>query len=273
MSTKLGVEIEKIDTWPSDLLKLATQNKNIIISYQLESKRIDYRCRQDVVVRSRPPVNEYKIGYDNLVRTAHEILNKHNIIGYHCTRLTLSEINTIHLEGMKVLSSELIRSRLTFAHTQGYLSQAEFEYLTNLCNLHGTRTDKLWFCPNRSTLKDCSAVYRLFRSWGGEAMYCGHENDDRISATLRSIGIPCIVKCSLPILDVDRYPPDYAARFLSFFISGEVEYPEPPVGFDMCIERDLKASEVLDIIDMHNSAFEALTDYRNWNKQCKIHQQ
>ncbi|SEP47298.1 hypothetical protein SAMN04490178_1441 [Propionispora vibrioides] len=278
MPTKLDVEIEKIDTWPTDFLEVATQNKKLILFYHQESKRIDYLCREDVVLRTRPPVNKYKNGYDTLVQSLNEVLNKYNIIGYHCTRLTPTEISAIYREGMKVLSPDLIRSRLNSAREHGHLSQTEFEYLANspkikanLHNLHGTRTGNLWFCPNRSTLKECSAVYRLFRSWGGEAMYCGHENDGHILGTLRTIGVPCIVKCSIPISDADQYPPNYVERFLSYFISKDIEYPEPSAGFDMYIKRDLKVSEVLKVIDLFNPTFEALTDCKAWHEQCKIH--
>ncbi|MCD4782881.1 MAG: hypothetical protein K8T10_03510 [Candidatus Eremiobacteraeota bacterium] len=113
-------------------------------------------------------------------------------------------------------------------------------------------------------------MYRLFKYWGGEAVYGGHENDPIISNTLKLIGSPCIIKCSVPISEVDKNPPDFCKRFLSYFISNDIEYPEPPASFDMYTERDLKSIEVLEIIEKSNPVFRDLTDHMNWPEDYEV---
>jgi len=271
------VEIEDITSWPRDFFEIAIEKKNLLVSYHREAKHIDALCREDVVLRCKPPKNIHEDEYENLVRRLEDILNLHNIVSYHCTRLTEYEISEIRRGGMKVLSPELVQKRLINARDQNHLSREEYDYFVSSSQVQSnlsherSRTGMSWLCPNRSTLKECSGVYRLFRSWGGEALYWGHEKDDQISVTLRRIGIPCIVKCSLPFRDAEPYHPSYAKRFLSYLISGEVEYPDPPAEFDMRIRRDLIASEVLEIIDIFNPKFGEFTDYKSWDEQCQIH--
>jgi hypothetical protein len=57
---------------------------------------------------------------------------------------------------------------------------------------------------------------------------------------------------------------------ISFMISSDIEYPEPPYAFDMCVKRDLVATEVKDIIKISDPRFEDLTGHSNWPIQFKI---
>lgn len=277
MSSFLPVEIENITSWPKDFYEIASDHKEFLYSYHREEKRIDSLCRDDVLLRARPPINVYANKYKSLVDQLDTILNSHKIVGYHCTRLTKHEIDNIKKEGMKILSEQLIQQRLANAFSQNHLSRQEYEYLTksssvvsNLNNKCGDRTGMIWFCPNRSTLKNNGAVHRLFRSWGGEALYRGHEEDNQISNTLRKTGVPCIVKCQIPFKDAKHFHSSFAERFLSHMISKLISYPEPSSFFDMLLNRDLLKNDVLEIIEITNPAFEILTEYTSWDERCRI---
>jgi hypothetical protein len=128
----------------------------------------------------------------------------------------------------------------------------------------------IWFCPNRSTLQDASGVYRLFRSWGGESVYVGHEDDQSISAALGCIGTPCIVICAIPFPCDAPYHPKFAARFLSQVIADDIEYPEPTARFDLCTRQNVQASEILEIIEFADLRFETLTRYSTWAERYWI---
>ena len=128
----------------------------------------------------------------------------------------------------------------------------------------------IWFCPNRTTLQDCSAVYRLFRSWGGEAVYNGQEEDPKIADTLARIGTPCIVKCAIPFSRAKQFSRVFAPRFLSQLVSDEIEYPEPPPRFDLYTEEDVRPSEVLEIIEFKDQRFATLTKCSDWDAHYRI---
>ncbi len=64
----------------------------------------------------------------------------------------------------------------------------------------------------RSVLRSEGAVGRLFRSWGGEALYNSHEDDLETGPLLRRIGTPCIWIVVLPIgQGVQQARPDMTA--------------------------------------------------------------
>lgn len=200
----LNIEIEDCTTWPSAFLQQATTNRPLAIAYHHERSRIDRLCQDDIRLRTGPPPNEYNNAYYELVEGLEAILIRNWIVGYHCTRLTRSEIDDIKTNGLQILSLSLVKRRLAQCKADGLLSPEHYEYLRNsrdvelsLGNRHGQRTGMIWFCANRSTLQDALSVHRFFRSWGGEAVYLGHEEDESIAPILARIGTPYIVKCAI----------------------------------------------------------------------------
>src|SRR5580704_9783667 len=97
-------------------------------------------------------------------------------------------------------------------------------------------------------LLDEGGLHHLFRSWGGEATYAGHEKDSKISVRLRQIGKPCIVQCSVPFRDTNRSQFNLSEYLISFSISNDIQHPEPGYTFDISVKRNLHASEILTII-------------------------
>lgn len=274
---RLAIEIEEQESWPPAFLREAVAHRKLVIDYHGERRRIDKLCELDVAMRVRPPENKHANEYNQLVARLEAILAAHSLVAYHCTRLTREEINAIKSDGMKVLSKELVQRRLDQCFASGHLNAAEHEYLStsesigsNLSDDFAHRTGKIWFCPNRSTLQDYLSVHRLFRSWGGEAIYCGHEEDARISITLTRIGSPSIVKCAIPFSRGNQPHQNFSERFLSQSVSDEVRYPEPSAGFDLHTKSDVAASEILDIIEFTDSRFQGLTRYSTWDAHHTI---
>lgn len=267
----LAVEIEDQTSWPPEFLGAVQESRELILAYQRERLRIDRMGYQDVSVRINPPKNRHQYEYSKLIAPLETVLTRHRIVGYHCTRLTPGEISGIKSGGMRLFTSELVKRRLGQCRDDGHLSRKEFEYLScsenirsSLNNKCGTRTGMIWFCPNRSTLQESSGVYRLFRHWGGEAVYGGHEDDPNITATLCRIGTPCIIKCAIQFSLARQFHINFTERFLSQFISKDAEYPEPPAGFDLYTKHDLPSSGVLKIIEYSDPEFEALTGSHVW---------
>lgn len=268
---KLAVEIEDVESWPVNFRDEAVKNKPLLISYHREYRRISRLGDEDLIARVHPPMNEFEAEYRALADRLETILSEHRIVGYHCTRLTVREIKAIKNGGLNILSKELVQQRLDDALIDRHLTEEEILYLKNSDNLkeclddrHGGRTGRIWFCPNRLSLQYESGVYRLFRSWGGEAVYWGHERDDNIAHAIRGLGKPCIVKCALPFCDAGHFCERLSDRFLSYVVSDVIEYPEPSVDFDMYSKKNLAAADILEIIDISNPEFEQLTGYKSW---------
>lgn len=273
----LDVEIEAVETWPPAFLSAAAENRTLILAYHREKSRISRLCEDDIAARIDPPANPYKAEYGELVERLESVLMEHRIVGFHCTRLTPEEIADIKVRGLEILSASLVKRRLDQAHAHGHLTLEQYAYLREsghisaaLNNEHGHRTGKIWLCPNRSTLRESGGVYRLFRSWGGETMYLGHDNDANIAQAMSATGSPCIVKCAIPFSQAGQFYINYAERFLSQLISDEIEYPEPPPDFDLYTEADVPASGILKIVEFSNPEFELLTGTSTWPVHHRI---
>lgn len=273
---KLAVEIEDIESWPANFRVEAVKNKQLLISYHQEYRRISRLGEEDLIARVHPPLNEFEAEYRALADRLETILSEHKIVGYHCTRLTVREIKTVKDFGLNILSKELVQKRLDNALRDQLLTKEEILYLKNSDNLkeclddrNGGRTGMVWFCPNRSMLKHESGLYRLFRSWGGEALYWGHERDDNIAHAIRRLGKPCIVKCALPFYNAGHFSERLSDRFLSYVVSDVIEYPEPPVDFDMYSKQSLAGTDVLEIIEISSPEFEQLTGFRSWTEKIE----
>ncbi len=273
----MNVEIEDLGSWPSEFKQEAIRNKPLIVSFNRERLNIEQRCMEDVFLRINPPENKFKQSYLKLMAKLEILLTPHQIVVYHCTRLTREEIENIKQEGLQVLSAGLVHKRLHECLSNGYLEQREYEYFMNsqslsesLDNRHGARSNKICFCANRTVLRDCGAVYRLFRSWGGEAIYREFENNTSIGNKLRLIGVPCIVVCTIPFTRAKIFHPYFSEHFAAYLIASEFEYAEPSAEFDLSVTRNLDASNVLDVIEYSDHRFEHLTHSLSWHTRFQI---
>jgi hypothetical protein len=273
----VDVEIEDSPGWPIEIRRITEDKRDLTLLYQRERQRIDHLCEDNIHLRINRPANIFKSTYDVVVSQLQSELRHHRLIAFHCTRITPSEITDVERNGLKQLSAVFVRDRLARAVREGYMSQTEHDELlrskflaSSLSDRVGRRTGMIWFCPNRSQLRHASGVHRLFRSWGGEAVYWGHEDDPRIGEVLARIGTPCIVRCAIELLESEQSYFRLAERFLAHSIVDECEYPEPPPDFDLRIRRDVRPSEILEVINFANSRFEQLTNCSKWPRERPI---
>jgi hypothetical protein len=266
-----AIEIEVESTWPEEFLGEARKHRSLIINYQRERQRIDRMVQDDVIGRSFPPANRHEPDYRALVSRLDALLMPHRLVGYHCTRLTPQEIAWIKAEGMRTLSVELVHEKIRQCVSGGHLTPDQGDFLVRhkfqmaaLSDRHGSRTGMTHFCANSSTLRISWDVFRLFRSWGGEATRGSPAGHPEILREIAHIGTPCVVKCAIPFADVQHYWINFAECFLSRFVAPEVEYPHPPADFNFYTEVDLPGANVLQVIEFVDAEFEELTGYSGW---------
>ncbi|MBW8311262.1 MAG: hypothetical protein K0M64_04435 [Rhizobium sp.] len=270
------IELERPETWPDLVHRLVEEQRGLLIAYQQEHQRIDRLGWTDVQVRVHPPANPYRPEYDALVARLEALLRGHRLVGYHCTRLTPEEVERIRRDGLRALSPNFVRERLEALVDAGQMRPEQCRFFldspmlqAHLANRHGNRTGMVWLCPNRSTLRDAAGVYRLFRSWGGEALYAGFEDEASVAGVLTQLGRPAIVQCAVPLPAGDLYG-CRAAHLLSNAVRAQIEHPEPSPTFDWSVQRDLAPSEVIDIIAFDDPRFEELTGHRDWAIEYRL---
>ncbi len=263
-------ELELPESWPEDVRRVVEDGRDAAVAYHHERQRIDRLGSTDVRVRIGPPANAYRPAYDALVERIETLLRGHRLVGYHCTRLTPPEALQIRTDGLRALSPGLVQARLEAVVQAGLMTPAQYRFFVDspmvqahLANRHGHRTGKVWLCPNRSSLRYASAVYRLFRSWGGEVLYAGFGDDAAVTDVFGGLGQPAIVKCAVP-LPVDDLYGCRTAELLSNAVRAQIAHPEPSPSFDWKVPRDLDPSEVIDVIAFEDPRFEELTGHLKW---------
>lgn len=254
------IVLDLIETWPKEVQQIIENNEEMIRAYLELEYEIDRQAEEDVHLRVFRPENNYKVDWSNIVDEIEGKLKTNRFIGFHCTKLIDSEINHISTYGLKPLSSEILSSRLEELYSNGMLSKIVFEQLkSNNLSSEYNRKDRVFFFHGVNTLKFESGLYRLFRLWGGEALYANHERNPKIYTELFHIGKPCIVLGSLVYEDINPYPL-LATRFINIFLNKDnLKYNT--YDFDNCVKNGVK---VINIITVEDKLFEQLTNYSNW---------
>ena len=74
MTISFEVEIEDCRTWPMLFSIEADKNRELIIGFHKEQKRIDRLCQEDILLKINRPVNDFEIDYQALVDRLEKIL-------------------------------------------------------------------------------------------------------------------------------------------------------------------------------------------------------
>lgn len=214
----------------------------------------------DCCTRSSPS------SYDSLVEELRDILRRHSLIGYHCTRLTKEEIESIRVSGMVLQNSESLDARIDrLLHDN--LIDAEVA-----CRLKGrnqadddNRSHKLWFCFYNPSIASESGIGRFFRSWGGEALYNSHESDPYTGKVLRTIGTPCIIKVNVPIesMKESKFPDGAMARVLLSNYNHQLRIPIEHGGYSI---KNIPVERIIEIIEHPSKEFNELAKCDGWSK-------
>lgn len=262
-----GIEFEREETWPAELIELLRANVDLLANYERRRREIDQMLRtDDIASRIYTPVNEFKARRDAIVREAERILSGCVLLGFHCTRLTAAEIGDIKRAGLRSLSDGLLRSRIDRVLSEGVIDRSMAELLLSDHEAQSPyREGQVHFVNSRTLLAEEPAVIRLFRSWGGEALYNCHEGHPLSGPALRRIGVPCLVVVATAIAKLK--PNDIGQRFVWRFLSNR----DHPIsnGDDMQsqMDADLTVDEIVEVIERHDPRFEALTRCSAWHEK------
>ena len=183
--------------------------------------------------------------------------------GFHCTRLTDFEVAVIRATGMVPPNAAILRRRISEIERAGLISAKITERLiSENYAAEPTRADKIWFVFTASSLNDRLGVERLFRSWGGEALYAGHEHDLETGPALKRIGTPRIIEAYVPVC----YMPWHAfpgRQFVQHFLAAH-GVSVLDTGFENRTTRPLGATQIRRIISRFDPGFELLTGCTEW---------
>ena len=186
--------LDDIHTWPKKVRRLLTRLEPKLHEYRDLESKIDTAEQLNSSLRVCRRWNEHERYWSSTKYKIHEYLNSKMIIGFHCTRLTEIEIKDIKKNGLKPLSVEHTISRINKTIDDGLIAKQLIQ--NNEVN-DINRKGRVCFFHSPSNLNDEVGLCRLFRAWGGEAIYVNHEKNKSLFSKLTSIGKPCIVVASI----------------------------------------------------------------------------
>jgi len=174
----------------------------------------------------------------------------------------------IKASGLRPLDTALVRDRIAQAVAEGELIQDIAELLLDSHQAEDNgRLGMTHFFNCRSILVDEGDVGRLFRSWGGEALYNSHESRDDTGPVLRGIGMPAIVVTAIPIPRLRTTTADTGERFVWRFLADRQVPIDQAPDIETCATEPVPAEMILEIITFADCRFEQLTGCSTWRNR------
>ena len=130
------------------------------------------------------------------------------------------------------------------------------------------RAGRIWFVFHPPHRAGQDSLERLFRSWGGEALYNSHESDPATGPILRRIGIPCVITADVPIASLR--PHSYLSINLirRYFVNRGWATAES-IDHEDCAVRAIPASSIIAITMFPEHAFVEMTRCNTWVPQLR----
>jgi hypothetical protein len=258
-----------VATWPSDLLCVLDSNKSGLMDFHQEQTRLDVkdaaeRAAGDYRNLWDPEPNKYEAVWIETLEQIKELLPQIPAVGFHCTRLAEDEITDIREAGLQPLTPALTRQRVQHRVANGDLTQATAAKLLQGSQANqSNRSARVCLVDRVSQLKSEGGFYRLFKYWGGEALYWMHEEDQKVARELQAFGEACIVVGSLNAGELGKGIDDAAERFVYVFWDQRCGIPTDSTR-DLSIRRTVRT---LDVIKRSDDRFELFTSASGWRER------
>ncbi|HEY0838283.1 MAG TPA: hypothetical protein VGE72_30535 [Azospirillum sp.] len=239
-------------TWPQDLLSFLDAHRQLFQAWEERSGTVG------------------AAEYDRAHAGLHKVLQQNVIVGWHCTRLTDRERAAVVRDGMSLPNRGMLLRRINDAVSDGLLANG---IATRLKAEHEAddphRANRIWFCFFPPRLAGDFGVGRLFRSWGGEALYGLHEDDPATGPALRRIGQPCIVEAGVPIASL-RPHSFLVDKIVRRYLVHHGFRTSEPVDHEDCALHPLPAVAVRRVIALGDPDFVTLTGCNTWSDEFRL---
>ncbi len=247
--------LDRFNSYPQEILDLIDNHANELRGFLNEEHRIDKLAEENLEYRHRRPENSYETIWNDIVAEIENNIRDRDFIGFHCSRLLDFEITDILSSGLRPLETVFSNVRVQRLYDSGFIGD---ELKNNLMNKTETRApnrrNKIWFFHSTATLKEEHGLIRLFKSWGGEAIYLNFEE----KTELQNLGKPCIVVASLKRQQLTEY-----FRLPERMICIRLNDVYRSKDFDTFLEAN--RVRVLRIIAREEILFDELTDIKSWH--------
>jgi len=242
------LDLTNLSTWPLNILSHLDKNHSLYLGWESGIKR--------------PPAFAYDIAINELKELVRN--SGCTMHGYHCTRLTEAEIQTILGSGMSLPNLTMLHKRIADVAAAGILDDSVAIRLMNNNQANdANRAGMIWFCFFPPRIAGQRGIERFFRSWGGEALYNSHEDKPITGPALTKIGVPCIIEALVPIECLPRHSWLETKLILRFLISRGFETGED-LDHEDRVGNPIPAENIIRIIRFPDADFISLTGCSEW---------
>jgi hypothetical protein len=242
------LDLADLSTWPLDVLSHLDKNHSLYLGWESGI--------------NRPP----GFAYDAAINELKELMRNSSCMmrGYHCTRLTEAEIQTILGNGMSLPNITMLNERIADLVAAGMLEESAAQHLMNKNQANdANRAGMIWFCFFPPRTAGQLGIERFFRSWGGEALYNSHEDNPITGPALTKVGVPCIIETLVPIESLPRLSWLETRLILRFLVSRGFETVEDLDHEDRS-ENPIPAENIIRLIRFPDDDFISLTECNKW---------
>lgn len=194
--------LELEETWPAELIAFLDNECQMLMAH--------VKHDEDTMKKYKSPENKLPMYFfqpnpffdqrEQAVSEVLKLLQSTTMRGWHCTRLTQSEVEHITQNGMQLPNLQMLKNRISRLQADGIISAPVATRLKTENEADDScRKNMIWFCFSLETLKFQWGIERFFRYWGGEALYNSHEKDPETQKILMKIGHPCLIEVNVPI--------------------------------------------------------------------------
>lgn len=257
------IVIDGFTTWPKSVQCYLQTHESEINSYVTHERNIDRLSREDVFLRLRKyrPTNSHLGAWVKAKEFVKEAVADLRFVGFHCTRLTQPEIKDISDNGLLQQGKNLLNRKLDALQECGDMSPQTAEAIRELNDVdEPVRAGSIGFFHRLSGLTCGDMIHRLFRAWGGEAIYRQHETNPVVFEELTQVGAPCIVVASLNYSDIFSLM-SVEERIIRIFLD---RYDREPSLHD-CDSFVGRTVPALEVIPKTEARFVMLTECDQWD--------
>ncbi|MCE2706664.1 MAG: hypothetical protein LW807_06255 [Proteobacteria bacterium] len=202
------IDISDVQTYPKELLNFLENNYALFLDYcdaehyfmQLSEECVSFGCCEYS--------NRFTDACIMRFQSINKILFDRSFMYVHYTRLLDVEIQNVKVEGLKILTLQLINNKLKYISENGILDtetinnlrrEADKSFGDNAFLYAGKRQDMVWVTTLKDSCSNYNGIIHLLNNWGGENIY----KWERDSNLLKSIGYPAIIMVKFMFHELD----------------------------------------------------------------------
>lgn len=238
------IDLERPETWPSNVLSFLEAHYELFLDWESPDGEVGARS------------------YDKAILNLRAVLAPYFLKGWHCTKLTPSEIQAVTTVGMSLPNESKLNARIDAAVREGFvLPDVAIRLKADHAAGSPYRSGMLWFCFFPPHIGDESGIGDFFRFWGGEALYRSHHNDPITGPAIAAFGTPCLIEAIVPIASLKGA---LEFKVVRRYLKSRGFQTSEPVDHEDRTVVPLGPEWILRIIQYPDLEFLALTHCNNW---------